>query len=346
MAKVTYLLGAGASYNALPIVEEIPEAVSQVIEYLQNETNKPIIVQRHNIEEESIYKKHLNVAIDYLTLMKKGSEEHLSIDTYAKMLYLTRNDDYENIKATISLFFELYQLLIEQNLIETKKVLLDKRYDAFFASILQDSFDDFPKGIKILTYNYDHQIVDTYKKYLNSAQSNSSARSLLNLYQRKESVRNYTVDASNFAILKLHGTAAFLKKRSRITHLYNRNNSTNKIRECIVNFSELISDQECESAISFAWEIDIENEDFFTVVRRSLMLTEYLVVIGYSFPFFNRLIDSQLITKDLMDYLKKIYIQDKKPEEIIDRVRAIRDDIEIIPVHNTDQFYLPNELTL
>ena len=77
-----------------------------------------------------------------------------------------------------------------------------------------------------------------------------------------------------------------------------------------------------------------------------------MVVIGYSFPFFNRPIDRLIFRK--MDKLEKIYIQDLYPENVKQSLRSaltaeeltsrkMMSRIECIPV-NDNQFFLPPEL--
>jgi len=70
-----------------------------------------------------------------------------------------------------------------------------------------------------------------------------------------------------------------------------------------------------------------------------------LIVICYSFPFFNRNVDSQIIKT--MKELKKVYFQAPDSDLIKERFQAIRDDIpenKLVPRIDIEQFLLPNEL--
>jgi hypothetical protein len=73
--------------------------------------------------------------------------------------------------------------------------------------------------------------------------------------------------------------------------------------------------------------------------------TKILVLIRYSIPFFNREIDSQIIKPLNLDM---VYIQDKNPELVKDRLLSIAkiDKDKIQTIENVDQFHLPAELTL
>ncbi|MBR4962482.1 MAG: hypothetical protein IKY54_01100 [Muribaculaceae bacterium] len=106
------------------------------------------------------------------------------------------------------------------------------------------------------------------------------------------------------------------------------------------------------SKISFAWD----NEKFLTLnfreaIKNAIGDAKTLVIIGYTFPFFNRNIDRMLF--DFMPNLEKIYIQDPNANQIIQNLEPIYSrnhpflsklKNNIIPKTNTDQFYLPPEL--
>lgn len=109
--------------------------------------------------------------------------------------------------------------------------------------------------------------------------------------------------------------------------------------------------------ISFAWENLNEDYSFKEneVLSNALSVaekTEILVIIGYSFPIFNREIDRKII--EIMK-IQKVYIQDKEPEKIksimINAFKAfqpIDDQHNLqVPFHlerNVDQFIIPFEL--
>jgi hypothetical protein len=73
--------------------------------------------------------------------------------------------------------------------------------------------------------------------------------------------------------------------------------------------------------------------------------TEILVIIGYSFPFFNREVDRQILNSMLK--LEKVYIQAPDATDLAERFEAVRDQIDppkVIPYKEVGQFLLPNEL--
>jgi hypothetical protein len=133
------------------------------------------------------------------------------------------------------------------------------------------------------------------------------------------------------------------------------------------------------SCLNFAWENDNNYIDKYRGHSKNLeeaehiaSETEILVVIGYSFPIFNREIDNILFKK--MQKLKKVYIQDREPEkikstmqnafEILQTKKTINsfgfeansttlpvgelklvDNVEFRLESNTNQFVIPFELT-
>jgi hypothetical protein len=80
---------------------------------------------------------------------------------------------------------------------------------------------------------------------------------------------------------------------------------------------------------------------------------ETLVVIGYTFPFFNRETDRRVFEQ--MPNLSQIYIQDPNADNIIKNIIPVMSDHQketnklrigngIETITNVDQFFLPPEL--
>lgn len=90
-------------------------------------------------------------------------------------------------------------------------------------------------------------------------------------------------------------------------------------------------------------------ESFIEVIKNSIKDADTLVVISYSFPYFNREVDKLLFEN--MTKLKKIYIQDQYPDRIEESVRNLLtishnvvNKTTIEKQYNLTQFYLPPEL--
>jgi hypothetical protein len=117
-----------------------------------------------------------------------------------------------------------------------------------------------------------------------------------------------------------------------------------------------------ETLLSFAWEDDESfNKKTFTdkrieLAKQMIDQTSVLVVIGYSFPFFNRKVDAELF-KTMIPTLKKIYFQDPNLDGqflysqfgLYKRVSPTqisfgKRTIEIEHIKDKTQYYVPFEL--
>lgn len=326
MALVTYLFGAGASANALPVVNQISMRIYGVIDRLK--------------ESEIEDKDALNVVIADLEWLavKANSENNTTIDTYAKQLYLQRaGDEYKKLGAALSLYFVLEQI---------KPECLDRRYCDFWTNII--SIDEtsepintrLPKDLLLLSWNYDSQVEKAYHR-------------VLNRHFQFFRVKNRQHSWSNKCqlLIKLNGSADFLNQDDHgqtLSMLYKW--STPKTVEEVVSAYHGAKDY---SILSFAWESEDysdKNDNFPTLsaAQEKSRDTETLVVIGYSFPYFNRAIDRMVAGASNMEQLKKVYFQAPKDdvENIKMRFQAIRDtkNIELIAITDLDQFFIPPEL--
>lgn len=97
--------------------------------------------------------------------------------------------------------------------------------------------------------------------------------------------------------------------------------------------------------LSFAWEYSDNSENMKKSLQETTKDTEQVVVIGYSFPFFNRETDRAIFNG--MPNLKKVYVQDINPNAVLQSMKAILPvdrKIEVVQITDCGQFYLPSEL--
>lgn len=214
MTKVTYLLGAGASYDAVPIVGEMEHRLFELIN-----TNRIFPVSRANKKEaksseritrnlESLSEANKLISRDKVDIqpfyrslewLYKGMANHASVDTFAKKLFLKANEgdntakkDLQMLKFTLSAFLTIEQLLNREDL----------RYDKFFASILGENTKDLPPNINIISWNYDLQFEIAYSDYSNQT-SMKNIQNDLNLLTKHD--QNINTPLYQFSILKLNG---------------------------------------------------------------------------------------------------------------------------------------------
>ena len=339
MKKITYLFGAGASFHSLPIVDKMPAKMKEQKEYIQFEllssiSNEPIKIESSAETEEYV--------TDLEWLMNLSSK-HASVDTFAKKLALTgKKTELFKLKNVLSAF-----LLIEQLRNE-----IDPRYDAFFASLLKSKFR-MPNNIRILSWNYDMQFEMAYR-YFSDDSNIYNAQSTLGVYPKHSDNWRAKDGLDSFAIFKINGSSiVYSNDNAKLLKIYSKCDQpriVDSIFEICSNYCLFKNQSEIyEHGLSFAWEQEYNRSEssLLSIAQNHTADTEVLVVVGYSFPFFNREIDRSLFSKEQMPNLIKVYVQSPTASDIIERFHSIRDDIDstsLIPKLGCEQFYLPNEL--
>ena len=98
-----------------------------------------------------------------------------------------------------------------------------------------------------------------------------------------------------------------------------------------------------KSDIRYAWE-DKTNSLLDNLNDLDIVDIDQLIVIGYSFPYFNKDIDKKILSQ--MQNLKKIFLQFPKGvhDSIRQRIQSFNIDCEIIDIDFTDLFYIPDNL--
>jgi hypothetical protein len=337
MANITYLFGAGASIGALPVVNQMAKSIGLFIK----EIEKPEYALRGEFysDREPKMSKHMNLVsfIKDLKWLQDACNKHASVDTFAKKLYLKQDwINLRRLKATLSAYFILEQ---------ARKYNEEKRYDAFFASILEDRIHPLPGHIKILSWNYDYQFEQAYSGYSGNA-SLAANQSSLNVVSKHTSPGWF---GSDFGIYKINGTTSIDQSESdERDHLNNQipnNFNTSVIEIALRDYYFVINhSHSTTSTLSFAWEKDNQTK-ITELIKVATKDTDILVVVGYSFPFFNRSIDRQIIGN--MINLKKVYFQAPDADNLKERFLAIKPAMEshkLVSRFNLDQFLLPDEL--
>jgi len=350
MSKVTYILGAGASrgkrlhdrkdtsetfgggniIEGLPVVSEINSRLDFLIEKLRRAS-----LYKDNLSIEQVSK------LEELQQTTKSIHElsirHSTIDTYAKKLYLTQEyNDFELLKRFLSFYLFIEQIMNDK----------DQRYDSFWANILKND-TSVPEDINIISWNYDSQLELAYREYstrgLPIASSDDDAQEIL----------------SKAKIFKLNGTAiipkdkynnwdiALIKGKYSHDKIFTVKDNTSMFSQEFFKFLLLCFNKfyNTDSKIKFAFEGE-QNDKFYSAMNQKLLDCETLVVIGYSFPFFNREVDRKVIS--MMHKLLNIYIQDPNAQEVEQSLKATlqksTNEISIHLITNTNLFYLPPEL--
>lgn len=347
--EIVYYFGAGASCESLPLINNIPERLNEFYQFLTS--NK---IQSSEIFDDRFSQlltspgEMLNELEQDLKWIIDESHNHSTIDTFAKKLFITSDSKTRNLKAALSCFFLFQQALYG----------IDHRYDTFFASIIDYSGTNIqlPKNIRVISWNYDSQFEMAISKYL-PGYPIDSIRDKLNSIP----IPGHKIDIKNdeFSLVRLNGIAgAFENKgviyRASDTALLTKqdyfattisNESKKTYKEIILNYAFNKKD-DCYSYLNFSWEDNTLTESILASLNAVNINAEILIVVGYSFPFFNRRIDRRIIQN--MRNLKKIYMQfpDSFVNNSIIRIKALMNSnqsIEIIPITDINEFYIPHE---
>lgn len=386
---ITYLIGAGASaggnkltYNehaksygsVIPVVQNFNNGLIQFIRQLAAQTPVPLSYQSFKPTSKEALIQDVSTRMGSFI---QDLELHHSVDTLARKYFVKYglfSEELRFLKVCVSLFI-LYRQY---------RYGLDPRYDLFFAAIgkkTENGEFELPQKVNILSWNYDTQIELSYSSFFTDLKV-ASSKSNLNLHPRlKHHGEDYgDVDVNKFSVVKLNGSCDVVSKNdinTTIESLVNQRittpmsidfseiglerafskNERGLFERLLLYYKEAMTQSEVyQPLLSFSWEEDDRLSPARDIVSAIAQRTGILVVIGYSFPTFNRSLDS-LIMDGLFEKgaLRKIYVQ--TPVESFDSIRSKiavhfrrrgigdwNNYIEHIP--QLDEFYVPYELDI
>lgn len=278
--RIRYIIGAGASALAIPTVQGFIMLFSK---WEKNLTGK---FGSNNLERVVLDRVHREM----IKLSSKVNST-FSIDTYARMLWI--RGDFKGLnalKTTITLLLTLEQLNRPS----------DKRYDVFLGSLLQRENDQliFPRNIQIISWNYDFQIELSLAKILGV---NPDKIDVSEVFEPHQFVR------VNGAVLCPESF-----KKSNKEPKYVNGIDVYKCWPLIKKAgTSLYRNRDSIGAIKFAWE---EERNFSEINSFKPNVT---VIVGYSFPTFNREVDLNLFETYYSDQSDPVYIQCNSPDSVL-----------------------------
>lgn len=312
--NVTYLFGAGASIGTIPVVKDFIKGINELISVLINKSS--------NQGKEDL--------INTLQYLEKEIPSYASIDTLIRKLHIQNNHYEVKLNAGLIAVIHYLQLIKE----------IDKRYDLFLGNLINinENKISLPKNVNFVSWNYDRLFELSLCSLLDSNGNLNLVRKHLNIFNNYETIEN----EMNPYLIKLNGSAgAFLD-------MHTKNNSIeNVLNEVIQNYHLAFEKKIPKALIQFAWD---ENENTKISREKAIEImyqTNILVVIGYSFPTFNRAIDKELLrTHNTFD---RIVVQNTKSniDSVCDRLRVLAPLIEphkIVKVTEENEFHLPIEI--
>lgn len=358
MKELTYILGAGASYQSIPIVKTFSKRFREFITSVEN-------MEKKNFFQSKDFFKDIN---DFHFKLKS----HYSFDTYFKKLF-HKSLDSETLKAKkiLNLFFLWEHLQLPMEVKQNAKSLgndladhynqntfikeaqVDNRYDSLIAGLikpLRGEFSLFSK-INFITWNYDLNLIYSIKNFV-------SQNIGINEYIQSISTNNDKIWECKEDLKIINMNGYFYSSRLKDLKEFSS-----------MNFAEVVTrhfplgfkiDNDLQSAdaekINFAWENYSENDEnpIISEAKNAISRSQAIIVIGYTFPLYNRLTDFIYFNSKSLNS-KTLYIQDPNAEEIIKRIcndfslnqkqRAVGDDyVNIETVKNCDSFFVPNDI--
>ena len=352
MERITYLFGAGASYYALPVINELPSRIANILsrKLFKDIKGKMEGVNKHSHDK---LKTHYEL-IKLIEWLQKEASKHQTVDTFAKKLFVRGdNENLIKLKIALSAYFMLEQSVDDDTTNAASKdgkKRLDYRYDSFFASILGKNAYDLPKHVNVLSWNYDYQFEMAYSEYTLSKLISENQGAL---HVKSKNSTDENIDCFN--IIKINGTVGSKPAFPLTKPIIPSDNlelDLGRVFDEIVDWYIKIRKNNTIPDLSFAWEEDIDAPS--SIVNKAISAcqeTTVLVVIGYSFPFFNREIDRKIINS--MKNLRTVYFQDLYPNSIMTKFKTIRQNIllpgsiemlDFIPYDVISDFLLPPEL--
>ena len=195
-----------------------------------------------------------------------------------------------------------------------------------------------PNDIFLMTWNYDVQLDIAFREY------NENGLPMV-IPPENRRIDQYS------RVFKINGSANFYDRNHQDTIVLTRNNVSGLLKTIFLQLS--VVTQKGSYAIGttdllFAWEKE-KFDEMSKMLYDKISDAEVLVVIGYTFPFFNREIDREIFSN--MPNLGRIYVQDPNADKIktslksilpADKYKSLLSDDDLI--FDTSNFFLPHEL--
>lgn len=346
MSFTTFLFGAGASASAIPTIKDLPISFEMVSDYIHEEIAKHKNGQTQHFN--SIDDKELVKISNNIRKLSEVSKEYGTVDTYFKKLYLNKEvEETKELKSALSFFFYLWQHCCtnfkKSNSYEEWKDI-DLRYISLLATILQEE-NGRPKWnsqFKIITWNYDFQIISALAKFVQS--NDKEIIKEFSIYPFNNLIDKQDVEAN---IVYLNGISGAYDFQGSIDSRFRKNlcNPIENIFEICEDFNTQSEKNPNKEYLNFAWDFNDNVISRQTVAKAQeiMKLTKQLVIVGYSFPYFNFDVD-KLLFGNLKNGCKIVYQDfDADEEPIKNRTNKLYNfDIKVVTSEKImNQFIIP-----
>jgi hypothetical protein len=332
--KITYLLGAGASKNAVPIVRDFSDAMISLSNDLQ------VLIDKDDSNYQNGSLKFCN---DLIKIANK-SREYVSLDTYANYLYRHKKDDdgitLNRLKFITSMFLIIWQA----------RQKVDSRVKHFFTKTLlsQDIRPAYVNGkFNIITWNYDLQLALALKELFFSSNSLHEMLSVLGSFP--DTLHPRVGEEGIVSVLNVNGIAGLVGDNNAntseiLSYLFGK--SLDFIYDEIKPMLSPGSTQynNFSSYFIFNWEHKPHYDTYIQKAIDILGNSDTIVIIGYSFPDDNsKEFDKKWINQFTKTGSEIIY-QDPYPnEDFIHEIKRYR-NINFRVKNDTSKYFIPEQL--
>lgn len=340
---ITYLFGAGASAQAIPVASHLKKRLKDLKVYLQANfitINEGALSRLNHILREN--QSAMQDFISDLDWLITVTENYDTIDVYAKYLYDHEDSLLNRLKMVLVFYFYFEQIVtfpstISNEETEKYKNRLDSRYYNLLSQIAEGKNGEieFGEKIKLLTWNYDMQIDMSIMKYTRN--DIQTVKRKYHIYPNNNSYNDnekFNLNTNKFCTIKLNGNAFFDNlgyndlSKSHLLYDMESEDLQSKIATALLAYISMFSENTNRSSdnfkfFNFSWEKNGKYTGFertFNHVREIAKQTKILVISGYSFPIFNSLIDMQILAEM---WPLEIHIQDANPSKIEKRIRDL-----------------------
>lgn len=334
--KILYYFGAGASAQALPLARSVggtyiePEIPGLAYDLKKIDLNSLLVDLR-----DKSYQQLLNRYKFNFDQLASKAEEFGDVDTYAKYLHLMQpgGTELQELKRTLSGYFCIKQLLLKAK---------DKRYLPWIVSIMNRKI--FPENVKILSWNYDFQVELAASQFSELEEVNHDGSGFTHQPSLFSHFPNLDPTFSDFDLLSLihlNGIAGYAKAdQFNSSSIFQK-----KYNESIDSALLFMEEKNLQSQFHFAWEKGQYHKNLMAYVKNMIAKTTIMVVVGYSFPFFNREVDKEIFAELIgQKSFKKIYYQD--PVLTGEQLRSqflLPEGFDIEHIKSINNFHIPFE---
>ena len=329
--KLVYYIGAGASAKALPVAKCMPDRMERLVAFLRagcfDLQGRDEVLDRICQEMESLADRATRSSVDVL----------------ARRYYLQgKTDELRNLKFALSAF-----LLVEQ-----ARRPPDPRYGDFFAYLVDRDTRGrlaMPADIRVISWNYDEQFERSFAEFFaeSSYQIRRQVDRDLQVVPSVGTERGTERRAYDdiFSIFKVNGSAGVRDTGCHLTvnpdtYVHEERDLSPTVR-FIIHFYEQVYVEGHMPSLQFVWEDNSRRECELERIERFAPV-DSVVVVGYSFPLFNRDLDRRML--DALDPQEVCVQVARDDEAVTDRLVGLgisSDTIKVI--RDLDQFYFPSK---